>query len=49
MAQSIAILSKCDAIYRIPGESKGADLEVEYAKEHGIPIITLKDLGIDEG
>lgn len=27
----------CDAIYRINGESKGADLEIEFAKEYDIP------------
>jgi len=28
----------CDAVLRLPGESKGADLEVEYAETLGIPI-----------
>jgi hypothetical protein len=28
----------CDAILRIPGDSNGADKEVEYAVEIGIPI-----------
>jgi hypothetical protein len=31
-------LSKCDVLLRLPGESKGADAEVEYAQEHGIPV-----------
>ena len=30
------ILSKCDYIYRMPGDSKGADIELAFAKEHGI-------------
>jgi hypothetical protein len=31
-------LSKCDGLLRLPGESKGADKEVEYAKEANIPV-----------
>lgn len=34
------LLSKCDAIFRIPGASNGADLEVAKAKEMGLPIYT---------
>jgi hypothetical protein len=32
------ILAKCDAIYRIEGESQGADKEVEFAREHHVPV-----------
>jgi len=28
----------CDAVYRMPGESRGADLEVRFAKSRGIPV-----------
>lgn len=31
-------LSQCDALYRLDGESQGADLEIEYALEHDIPV-----------
>ena len=31
-------LSKCDCLLRLPGESSGADGEVKFAKESGIPI-----------
>jgi hypothetical protein len=31
-------LDKCEALLRLPGESKGADAEVEYAKESNIPV-----------
>lgn len=31
-------LEKCDALYRIAGESLGADKEVARAKELGLPI-----------
>jgi len=33
-------LAKCDALYRIPGASSGADREVEYAQQHNIPVFT---------
>ena len=35
-----ALLSKCDAVLRIEGESPGADREVAFAKERGIPVFT---------
>jgi len=31
-------LKLCDAIYRIPGESSGADKEVKLATQLGIPV-----------
>jgi hypothetical protein len=31
-------LRKCDAIIRLPGESVGADYEIEKAKEWGLTI-----------
>lgn len=31
-------LSACDYLLRLPGESAGADREVEFAKEKGIPV-----------
>lgn len=38
------LLEKCDAVLRIPGESRGADLEMDKAREMGKLIFT----GIDE-
>ncbi|ATM06943.1 MULTISPECIES: NUDIX hydrolase [Raoultella] len=32
------LISRCDAILRIPGESRGADLDVEEGKKRGLPI-----------
>lgn len=29
---------KCDALLRLPGESSGADEEVQFAKDNGIPV-----------
>ena len=38
-------LSVCDCLLRLPGESKGADIEVEYAREHMIPVFyTIEQL-----
>lgn len=31
-------LLQCEALYRIPGESVGADLEVYWAREHGLNV-----------
>jgi hypothetical protein len=31
-------LLRCDVLFRIPGDSPGADMEVALAKEHGIPV-----------
>ena len=37
------LLEKCDAILRIPGESRGADLEMEKARQMGKIIFTDVD------
>ena len=38
-------LLKCDCLLRIDGESPGADREVEFAKQAGIPVFySLSDL-----
>ena len=34
------LLSRCDAVFRIPGASRGADLEVAKAREMGLPVYT---------
>jgi len=34
------LLACCDAVLRIPGESRGADLEVARARRLGLPIFT---------
>ena len=31
-------LEQCDAVFRLPGESSGADNEVARAQELGLPI-----------
>lgn len=32
------LLAKCDAVLRIQGESKGADLDIEIARKRGLKI-----------
>ncbi len=32
------LLTKCDAVLRLPGASKGADEDVRLAKERGLPV-----------
>lgn len=34
------LLAKCDAVLRIGGASRGADLMVELARQHGLQIYT---------
>jgi len=34
------LLSRCDAVLRLPGESKGADADVRIARERGLPVYT---------
>ena len=36
-------LSQCEAVLRLPGESEGADIEVELAKRLGLPVYTHID------
>ncbi|EME8414546.1 TPA: NUDIX hydrolase [Klebsiella oxytoca] len=32
------LISRCDAILRLPGESRGADLDIEEGKKRGLSI-----------
>jgi len=34
------LVSRCDAVLRLPGASKGADEDVRLAKEHGLLVFT---------
>lgn len=42
-AYDLATLARCDACYRLPGPSSGADKEVEFAKGRGIPVFLEED------
>ena len=38
LARCLRLIKRCDCVLRIPGHSPGADREVEFAREHGIPV-----------
>ncbi len=39
------VISRCDVLFRMGGESPGADREVIFARENGIPVFfTLEEL-----
>lgn len=38
MGCDLEIVRRCDAVLRLPGESKGADMETACADECGIPV-----------
>lgn len=49
LSHDLEWVSVCDAVYRISGESEGADLEARFAVSRGIPLFTdraelLRDL-----
>ncbi len=37
------LLQHCDAVLRLPGESTGADKDVEIARDRGLPVYTRID------
>lgn len=39
MEIDLPIIERCDAVLRLPGESKGSDIEVAHAREIGIPVV----------
>src|SRR5690242_6807787 len=38
MGMCIAWLGQCQALYRLPGHSPGADREVAWCEAHGVPV-----------
>lgn len=34
----LALLARCDGLVRLPGASAGADAEVAWCDEHGVPV-----------
>lgn len=45
MLMDFAFIERCDALLRLPGESKGADREVIFAQNRGVPVFTsMSDL-----
>lgn len=43
MEQTLAWVERCDLLYRMPGESKGADREMKLAEDMGLGV--YHDLG----
>jgi hypothetical protein len=39
LKSDMAWLECCDVLLRLPGESKGAEIEVGYCRDHDIPIV----------
>jgi len=39
----LEVLSRCDGIVRLSGESEGAEIEVEFAEENNIPVYESVD------
>jgi hypothetical protein len=37
------LLQHCDAVLRLPGDSTGADTDVEIARDRGLPVYTSID------
>lgn len=42
-AQDLDLLAHCSMLVRIPGESTGADLEVEFAEATGIKVYSIPE------
>lgn len=43
IAYDLALVAKCDAVYRLPGASRGADAEVAEARRLSVPVFTTTD------
>lgn len=37
------ILFECEAVLLLPGDSEGSEIEVQFAKEYGIPVFNSID------
>ena len=38
MTNDFAVIEVCDAVFRVPGESEGGDLETDFAARHDVPV-----------
>lgn len=41
--RDLAVLARCDAVVRFPGESTGADKETAFAEERGIRVFLVEE------
>jgi len=39
LRQDFAVIERCDFLYRMPGQSAGADREVQHAREHHVVVV----------
>ncbi len=49
MPLSLALVERCDAVFRIGGPSGGADEEVERFRERGLPVFLALDEILEAG
>ena len=42
-SHDFAFLARCDAVFRMPGHSTGADAEEDFASDRGIPVFHTPD------
>lgn len=47
LAIDMHMVARCHALFRLPGESSGADKEVAYALAHDLPVFTSFDALLD--
>jgi hypothetical protein len=40
LASDFPVVASADAVFRLPGPSRGADQETELARQFGIPVVT---------
>jgi hypothetical protein len=38
----LAFVACCDLLLRLPGESQGADVETDFARRHGIEVVSIE-------
>jgi len=43
LSLGLSWIPRCDAVLRLSGESPGSDVEIDRAKELGIPVYTTAD------
>jgi hypothetical protein len=43
----LVVLEKCDGLIRLPGNSVGADIEVEFCRQKEIPFFILPNIELD--
>ena len=40
----LALVAKAEVVVRLPGESVGADIECEFARDRGMPVLSMEEL-----